>query len=237
MGKPVVNGGVGAYGADQIVLRVEQLLPIVRPKVLIMGILEHDIHRSAFAMFGAPKPHFTLENGELRYHPPEPIEPETREGALSSVADRAREALAYSAVTDFLLSRLAPHYWYHRGKPIFRKVKIDEVAVTCALIARLKTRLDKEGIRGLLFMQHDAVLILGGDRSSLQAQRVVACAEAAGVQVVDQFNSLRAIVAANPAAVADYYHKRSGNQYGHMTWKGNEHAAKLLAEALGKELP
>ncbi len=236
-GRPVVNGGVGAYGADQIFLRAEQLLPIVKPKVLIIGILENDIHRSAFTIFGAPKPYFTLERGELRYHPPEPIEQQAREGVLSRAADGVREALAYSAVSDFVLSRLAPNYWYHRGRQVFRKIGMDEPAVTCALVARLKTRLDKEGIRALLFMQHDAYNVLGGDTPSIHAQRVVACAEAAGVQVVDQFKSLRAIVAADPDSIRDYYHKRPANAYGHMTWKGNRHAARLLAEALGKEPP
>src|SRR5262245_17346754 len=33
---PVINAGVGGYGTDQIVLRAEQLLPIVQPKILVI---------------------------------------------------------------------------------------------------------------------------------------------------------------------------------------------------------
>ncbi len=77
-------------------------------------------------------------------------------------------------------------------------------------------------------------IILAADKSSENAQRVVACAEAIGIQVVDQFQSLRAILVADPNAARDYYHLYQNGLFGHMTAKGNEHAAKLLADALSK---
>src|SRR5262245_65963633 len=72
---PVVNAGTGGYGTDQTILRAEQMLPIVKPKILLIGFHEIAIVRAGFSTFGAPKPYFTIENGELRYHPPTAPEP------------------------------------------------------------------------------------------------------------------------------------------------------------------
>jgi hypothetical protein len=55
--------------------------------------------------------------------------------------------------------------------------------------------------------------------------------------VVDQFASLHAIVAADgPAIIRDYYFFNNGI-FGHMTAKGNEHAANLIEPALRDWLP
>ena len=233
-GRPVLNGGVGGYGTDQIILRAEQLLPIVRPKILIVGFLEFDIFRSAHSHFGAPKPYFTLENGELKYHPPAPLESKQRGGWLAGIGDRLRAALSYSALANHLLARLAPGYWYGPDGPEIRKVDADAAAVTCALLARLKKRVDQEGIRMLLFMQHYAPAIIENDRPSENARRVVACARDMGIAAVDQFDSLRALAVAERNALWKYYVTK-GEMFTHMTSDGNEHAAGLLAKALAQE--
>jgi hypothetical protein len=230
--KPVVNGAVFGYGTDQIVLRAEQLLPIVKPKILLVGFVEYDIYRAAHSDFGGPKPYFTLQDGKLRYHPPTPLDRRSQPSFLSTAAGKVRDALGYSAVADMLLKRLAPNYWLAGSKILYRKLDIDGAAITCALLERLKARVEGEGIRMLMFMQHHEYLILGGDVSSENARRVVACAKAMGIEVVDQFASLRAIIKTDRAKAREYYFADEHEGFGHMTPKGNEHAAKLLAAAL-----
>lgn len=231
VGMPVVNGGTGAYGTDQIVLRAEQLLPIVRPKTLIVGFLDFDIVRTAHSHFAAPKPYFTLDGSALRYHPPARLEPERESGWFASVGKRARDVLGYSAVADHLLARLAPDYWYGKGLGDFQLAPNDAVAVTCRLLERLKTTVDRQGIRIVLFMQYYAYFIYTADTAPRDARRVIACAREAGIQVVDQFPSLRAVAAADPAALRPYY-MVYGDLHTHMSARGNQHAAELLAAAL-----
>jgi hypothetical protein len=234
---PIVNAGVAGYGTDQIVLRAEQMLSIVKPKILIVDFLEADISRAGHSAFGSPKPYFTLENGELRYHPPAPIEPPGSDSFLASLSYKFRDILGYSAAADYVLARLNPDYYYGRGtQASYRRADTDETEVTCALLRRLKARTDREGIRMILFMQYNASLLLSSDKSTDNSRYVVSCAKATGIRVVDQFESLRAIVAANPIAIRDYY-VAYGQSYGHMTAKGNEHAAYLLAAALRDWLP
>lgn len=235
-GTPVINAGVFGFATDQIILRAEQLLPIVQPKTLIVGFLEFDIFRTAHSDFGAPKPYFTLENGGLFFHPPTPIDADAQRRLLSVVGLKLREALGYSAAANAFFGRLAPNFWYAGSQILYRRVDIDPVAITCALLDRLKKRMETSGVRMLLFMQHNEYLILSEDRSSENARRVVACAEAAGIQVVDQFATLRAIAVASPEAFRGYYFPDNA-AFGHLTEKGNEHAASLLAAALAKERP
>src|SRR5260370_1132446 len=37
-----INAGVAAYGFDQIVLRTEQLVPVVRPGLIVLGFIGDD---------------------------------------------------------------------------------------------------------------------------------------------------------------------------------------------------
>lgn len=70
LGIPVMNAGVGAYGTDQIMLRAEELMPVLRPKTLVAGFPQDDILRAGYSSYGAPKPWFSIEDGELLYHSP-----------------------------------------------------------------------------------------------------------------------------------------------------------------------
>jgi len=63
-------------------------------------------------------------------------------------------------------------------------------------------------------------------------RKVAACAAAGGIEVIDQFESLRSLAIANPGALDDLYLKGEG--YGQMSSTGNWHAADLVARALNK---
>jgi len=234
---PVVNAGTGGYGTDQTILRAEQMLPIVNPKILLVGFHEIAIVRAGFSTFGAPKPYFTLENGELRYHPPTIAEPNRTDTLAWTIIHAIRQGLGYSAFADYLFSRLNPNFWHGEGAyDLYRRSGENEVAVTCALLERLKRRADQDGIHVMLFLQYYATLILGSDRPGPHSQAVAACAQSMGIRVVDQFASLRAIVAPNPAVIHDYYWFFDG-VFGHMTAKGNQQAAELIYPVLRDWLP
>lgn len=233
IGRPVLNAGVGGYGTDQIILRAEQLLPLVRPKILIVGFLDFDIHRTGHSHFGSPKPYFTFENGALRHHPPVLMAPRRERGFFVAAGYGLRDMLGHFASIDFLLRRAAPDFWYGSEKREYRMAPNDPVQVTCALLERLKKRVDGEGIRMLLFMQYYGVSIIEDGKPPATASGVIACAKSLGIETVDQFASLRGLVEANPDALRDYY-MTDGKHYSHLSGKGNDHAADLLAKALAQ---
>jgi hypothetical protein len=226
-GMPVVNAGVPGYGTDQIILRAEQMLPIIKPKTLIIGFFSDDINRAALSESGAPKPYFTAENGELAYHAPGPLE----RGETTGLIPKAlRAVLGYSALSDYLFSRLTPGFWYPSGA-FFEEVKNDPVDITCKLLARLKRQADDDQIRFLLFLQYGGELVLEEPVIVPDMKMISECSQKAGIQVVDQFAPLKALTQGKPDLVALYY-TLYGEEFGHMTSKGNEHAAQLLAGAL-----
>jgi hypothetical protein len=235
---PVVNAGIGGYGADQTILRAEQMLPIVKPKILLIGFHEIAIWRAGHSVFGAPKPYFTLDKGELQYHPPQFVEPREKNATALTPAYRIREALGYSAFVDYLLSRLKPNFWHgDTDEDLYEKSGADEIAVTCALLKRLKSRADQDRIHMMLVLQYYATLILESDRPGPHSLAVAACARDIGIRVVDQFAPLHVIATAGgPTIIRDYYWFNEGI-YGHMTAKGNEHVAHLIEPALRDWLP
>jgi hypothetical protein len=237
-GVPVVNAATGGYGADQTILRAEQMLPIVKPKILLIGFHEIAIVRAGYSIFGAPKPYFTLENGEPRYHPPKFVEPREKDPLTWKIAYEVREVLGYSAFADYLLARLNPNFWHGDGAhDLYQKTGQDEVAVTCTLLKRLKAQTDKDGIRMLVFLQYYAPLILSSETPGPGSLAVAACAKAMGIRVVDQFGSLRSIVITGPPNVIREYYWYNDGVFGHMTAKGNMNAAILINSALREWLP
>jgi hypothetical protein len=229
-GAPVLNAGVAGYASDQIVLRAEQLLPLVRPNTLIVAFAADEIARAGLASFSAPKPYFTLENGGLKLHP---AAPPTAQDNLSGWQRHARDVLSYSAVLDVVLDQLAPGYWLGAARDQEpRKVDNDPVAVTCALLQRLKGRTDAEGVRLLLLLQYGRQTVADKEQPPEEAKKVGECAAAAGVAVVDQFESLRALAAKPEALGALYLQEEHGQAL--LSDQGNGQAAKSLAAALAK---
>jgi len=225
VGTRVLNAAVAGYATDQIVLRAEQLLPLVRPKMLVIGFVGDEIARAALSSYGVSKPYFTLETGALAYHPP--LSFMVPDAATPPWQARVRGLLGYSAVLDVVLGLVAPAYWTgNAGQSVFQKIDNDPAGVTCALLQRLKLRTDADGVRLVLFMQHGRIVVMQKAEPPDDARRVTQCAKATGIEVVDQFEALRAVASADPAPLRELYRK------GLMSPKGNQQAAEVLARAI-----
>ena len=228
-GVPVVNGGVSGYAADQIILRAEMLMPVVKPKTLIVGFTEVDIDRVKWSDDGAPKPHFTLENDALVYHEPEVFE--ANENLQQPVIAVLRTTLGYSALADHLLSRLAYDFWYPRAHAGFGGDDYDPGVIACRLLGRLKKQTDQQNVKLVVFLQYGAYILLDGGQRPEDMAAIGQCADKLRIAVVDQLDPLKAITKTDPALVARYY-ADEGGEFGHMSSNGNEHAARILLDAL-----
>ncbi len=194
-GTPVVNAAVAGYATDQIILRAEQTLPIVKPKTLIVGFTEVDIYRAMLSKAGAPKPYFTLENGELVFHAPGPLESGEKEGLIGK---GVRAVLGYSALSNYLFSRLTPEFWYPAEASLYEEVENQPIDITCKLLARLKQQTDDKQVRFLVFLQYGGELVLEEPVILNDMKQITECAQKVGIQVVDQFAPLKALTQAIP---------------------------------------
>src|SRR5262245_52776777 len=89
------------------------------------------------------------------------------------------------------------------------------------------------GIVTWLVMQHGADVIRKFDSPRAEALAVESCAREMGIHVIDEFDSLKAVYRANPEQLKAYYVMRNnGHTFGHMSSRGNENIASLIAQAL-----
>lgn len=232
LGRPVYNAGVGGFGTDQIILRGEQMLQLLRPEILIVGFLESDIARSQYSVWGGgTKPYFTLRDGQLVHHNfPVPL------AARASNARDPASLLDYSYFYFRVLQVFAYETWLVRTGPEYRKIDNDPVSVTCRLLGRLKTQADAVGTKVRFLMQHGGPTVRSRNAPQIPAQLVVRCAEDFEIPVVDEFEALHAIAVRNPEELKRYYVMHdSGQVYGHMSDEGNRLVAELLARAIRGE--
>ncbi len=229
LGEQVINAATGGWGADQIVLRAEQLLDEFAPKLVIVSFLDDDIGRAGFRVYGgANKPYFTVADGALvHHHNPVPL-------YRGTVAETPAYLLApsYSYLFQWATDRLGVSDWWRRASVAYVRVDNDPVEVSCLLLRRLKRLADARGARMLFLMQypghpsHDRI-----ERHS-HAVRVLGCAREAGIRAVDLWVDL---VAARRRGFDEYtglWVSFDGTSFGHMSGAGN----LLVAERLAREL-
>jgi hypothetical protein len=231
-GEPVVNAAVGGWGVDQMVLRSEQLLPLIKPHTIILSTQDQGILRVGYSAFGAPKPYFTLDKGQLVAHnqPVPRFEPGKMEHSL------AVRALSHSYVAARIMARLDPDYLPASDGSQFKRISIDEARVSCALLSRFKAVTDVRKTRAALVLQYawQAVRVAGGAKP-LFAGKVAYCAKELGFDVVDTFAPLRQIAERNAAELGSLYIKGAAeDSYSHMSAKGNGMVAQLIAAALAR---
>lgn len=230
IGEPVVNGATGAWASDQIVLRAEQLLPIVRPRTVLAILFDDDINRAGYRVYaGAQKPWFTVDDGRLVHH----NQPVPRfEGRPDEVG---APILGYSHLVSFVMERLGYGDWWRRANTSYVRADNDPVAVTCRLLERLHATAAKAGARlllGLIYAHYDRLHLA---QQPVEAQAVADCARAAGIQVVDFRTALTDIARSDPERYHALYVKQAdGKTYGHLSPQGNGLVAKSIRDILGQ---
>jgi hypothetical protein len=225
-GGPVDNAAVAGFALDQIVLRAEQLLPVARPRVLLVGLMDSVIEWSGFSINGRPKPFFTVENGDLALHnSPVP----TLDQAVP--LERIRRAVRHSHLLDHMLERIDPGG--HSGRR--RRAGNDPVDVGCRLLARLRRETDLLKIRTILVSEAKATDVMAGDSPLPRLAGVEACARAMGLPIVDTFGAFRAQYKSDPALLRSYYVARWDGLLNHFSAIGNRRVAEMVAAALSAD--
>jgi hypothetical protein len=225
--QPVVNGAAGAWGVDQMVLRAEQLIPVIRPTTLIVSLLADDSLRNNFEIYGGGyKPYFTIADGKAVLQGV----PVPRVTAHNVGLDWSRRIFGYAYFMQWVTRRLGVHTWWVTNDYRYKKVHDDKVGVdiSCLLMDRLTRLRDEQKIRVIVMVQY------GGAESQGEppwyGPPVVACARAKGLDTVDTYPPLHALWKEDPARFRALWIDEGG-QLGHMSAAGN----KLIAELVQRE--
>jgi hypothetical protein len=260
----VNNGGQGGFQADQIVLLAEQLLPLIRPQVIVVDLIPGTIIGTGYSSSGWPKPYFTIENGELIAH----NSPVPAGGTANRNGFDIKRFLGHIAVVNSFMAAFFADFWFTAEGNSFVTVSTDEVGVTCRLLARLKQKTDATDVRLLLYLQYGGLEIVDASRIATSgrlfnllrgvknkirsfllklppgapdwdeaSQQVGDCARGLGIATVDELATLRAVYQINPNDLRRYYQIEPDGSMGHKSSFGNMEVAKLVAAAVGELQP
>jgi len=230
IGRPVENAAVGGYAMDQLLLRAEQLLPVIRPRILLVGTLGTNIDWVGYSYQIRHKPFFTIADGELALqNSPVPL------GART--VNRDASILAYSYIADRIMATVDSNNWYLGYRNIQVRAPNNSLNVTCLLLQRVKRQTERTGTRMILALQYPGGDIIRYDQSPPNVALVKECAESMGIQVVDTFGSLKAAYEQDPNRLWQVYQKAINGAYGHWSVGGHKFVARAIASALEEEPP
>lgn len=256
----VNNAGEGAYQADQIVLLAEQLLPLVRPQVLVVDLIPDTIIGTGYASFGWPKPYFTIDDDLVAHNSPVPHNQAGRHAGFD-----IRPFLGHFAVIDRFMAAFFANLWFTADGNSFVTVSTDEVGVTCRLLERLKQKTDAAGVRLVLYLQYGGLEVVNGSRMAAESHmfyrlkrwlvtkleplllnrpprapewyeasaRVGECSRNFNITVADELASLTAVYEKNPDVLRKYYQIEPNGAMGHKSSLGNLEVAKRVAATIG----
>ncbi len=231
LGVPTLNAATGGWGSDQIILRVEQLLPIVRPSRVVVSFLIDDIQRSRYRVYGGGnKPYFTVANGELVHHN-HPVPPFSgRRDEIGGV----RSVLGRSLLVNWTMERVGYEAWWLPDSVYKRVRHFDLQRVNALLMQRLKRRLDAEGIPLTFLLQYGGGQIAHFTSEPAYARELLAEFRAMGVECLNTWEPLRAVYQEQGSRALKelFVMHDEEREYGDMSAAGNRFIAELLSERL-----
>jgi hypothetical protein len=227
IGAPVTNASSQGWGTDQIIMRAEDMIDLIHPRILILGFFWQDILRAEDEIdFGAYKPYYTIEADALALHDvPVPH-------ITATVHDLgfARTFLGYSYAVFWAARRLALGDFLGSSYTEEKRVtpRGTGQAVTCLLLRRLMERARGDSIRLVLAMLH-------GNRDfalpqPAEALAVLGCAGELGYDTVDTWAPFARIFASDQTRFRALF--VTPEKWSHLSAAGNSLVAAAIAQRL-----
>lgn len=214
-----INAGVAAYGFDQIVLRTERLVPVVKPGLIVLGFIGDDLRRAEMSRtWGTEKPYFTLNGDTAELHNvPVPPSPDPRD-----TLDFWQRAFGWSVLLDTVLIHQGRQYeWlvdHHRVTPPGTGERL-----ACPLLRRIAAL----GVPTLVVAQYDFYVwrdaAFGAEQHRV-SRAVLKCAEAAGLASLDLYDQTEKAV------------RTRGHDALYLTWHPSPDGYRLIADAIAAEI-
>jgi hypothetical protein len=228
VGVPVLNASAGGWGVDQIVLNAERLIPILRPRAVVVGIFIEDIIRSAFEMFGGGfKPWFAVENNQAVLRGV----PVPRPDAKSFSLNKWQSIFGRSFLVHWAMRRWGGARWQIDPAQKYRRVHADpqSAMVSCCLLDRVARFAAQHGARVgviIFWTPNDALKSPEQPLAALVAE----FSRKRGLPTIDLYHLLRSVAVRDAAA-----YRRLWLEDGHMSAEGNAWVAQVIREAFFNE--
>ncbi|MBK7645155.1 MAG: hypothetical protein IPJ19_19270 [Planctomycetes bacterium] len=223
----IVNFGTAGFGPGQALLMLERTLDRYaerKPLVVFSIFLDEDPERALLDFRGAPKPTFTLENGELVLHPLEQIDPdrwleEHPPGVPSYLWRLVRRRAKF--LPDSTRRTLA-------GLP----TDVQVIRLTRALLARAHALLESRGIEHCVLGFHGLLLLEAYEPNRWREHFVEQACRQLGMHFVSSRPYLVAAVDGQLGRARESLFVTSGPLAGHYNARGNRATLEALLQAI-----
>lgn len=215
-GTKVLNGGVFAYGLDQILLRAERLVGEHSPGLLIVSFVEEDILRCELSVRdSAAKPYFVAENGKLvlKNNPVPKLEP------AKDHFDPFRKIFGYSYLMHFIMIRWNSQHWLFGSGSRTIIVHHQGLEVARLLLERLSEFSAKKKIKTILVIQGEKS---GSPRHLEEIDSLLSSVRTDSLIILNLLAKLEEIRTNHPGRFYQMFGKS------HMSPRGNEFIASEI---------
>jgi hypothetical protein len=203
-------------------------MSVLKPSAVVVVILDDDINRTGQKVYaGAPKPWFQLQDGRLIHHnSPVPA---------PSIDKPALRWLAHSYLAVWVTERFGlEDVWQQQA---YVAADNDPIAVTCAMLERLKQTVDAASIPLYVVMLYGGSDRLADMNVSVEKARPIAvraCANRMAIPTIDLLDSLISLAKSDMTTYRAYYHRSGplGDGFGHLTADGNAFVARQIEDRL-----
>jgi hypothetical protein len=235
--QPILNGSTWSWGLDQIVLRAEELMPVLHLKALMVALTPQSVVETLYKTFGLGyKPYFDVIDGGLRLAG----SPVPKMSARPRDVGWPQAVFGYShLINSFMRTDLGTWIstaalganWVNYAGLHQRAHATDQSSqIACLLMERLADLKSRNGVKVVVIMVYNESE-LRTPRPAEQVPPVLACAQARGLETVDSFQTLTAIAASDRARFRQLW-QGQGNSYGPPTAEANDFMAALVHKAL-----
>ena len=212
----VLNGGVFAYGLDQVILRLDQLIPELRPSRVILGIHPDNFNQVTMSQKYGKKPYFEVVGNTLVLRNT-PVPPTKKE--LTSY----QKTMGYSYLAHYLLSKLSPQFWLESHGEI--KVHNQEREVSCLLLKEYSRLCAANKMKCSILFQYFKTTVPEARNKVLALN---SCIDKSSVKIWDTYQPLETVKANNPILYDSFFDF-------HMTPKGNAWVASYIKDRINTE--
>jgi hypothetical protein len=232
----VLNGSTWSWGLDQIILRVEELVPVLHPTILLVAARPESVLETDFKTFGLGyKPYFEVAEGKLVLRGV----PVPRRTASAQDIGGPQAVLGYSQIVNSLMgtgvgtwisTQLLRANWIDYSRLAQRAHATDQSReIACLLMERFAHLQSRSGIRVLVIMGYSPSELLSPSTEAIPL--LLACAQAVGLEVLDTYQALHALATDDAVAFKRLWQQGAGE--GQLSVEGNDFMAALVGNKLG----
>jgi len=142
-GYQVLNAGVSSYGLDQLIMRAEKLVPLYKPDIIVVSMINDDVIRASQKVrHGVQKPYYTIVHDEL-----------VLQNVPIPFKQTFRAVFRHSNIVHRFMNRFFADYWWAGTMDDHENIDTDHAKLTELLFNKLNELAKKSNTRTIIMFQ------------------------------------------------------------------------------------